>query len=166
MASSDWWIVWYSNSTGGHAPVTPPATQFAFIRAGNAASARNQVFSMKGSTTVIGSVDGPYPTRNAASTAANTKEKKLQSGTLNLPGGGVLHNVINALNPANWLSGLGGMIGSGIESGFVNFFKDLWNVIVGPVEVVVGILIALFVLAIYFKDDLTAVAGIAKMAAA
>ena len=57
-----------------------------------------------------------------------------------------------------WLTSLGGMIGSGIESGLVSFFTDLYNVIVGPLEIVLGIIVAIWVLVFIFKDDLAALA--------
>lgn len=64
-------------------------------------------------------------------------------------------------NVGGWLSGLGGFIGSGIEAGFVSFFKDLWTVLVGPLEILLGVLIALWVLVIYFKDDIMQLARMA-----
>ncbi len=61
-----------------------------------------------------------------------------------------------------WLSSLGGMIGSGIESGLVAFFKDLWAVIEGPLLILLGAAIAIAVLAIYFKNDITSPMAMAK----
>lgn len=69
-------------------------------------------------------------------------------------------------NVGGWLSGLGGFIGSGIEAGFVSFFKDLWTVLVGPLEILLGVLIAMFVLVVYFKDDIMKLAGSVGMMAA
>jgi hypothetical protein len=54
----------------------------------------------------------------------------------------------------NWLSSLGGEIGSGIESGFVALTKDLWDVVVGPLEIFIGAILILFALIFALKDDL------------
>lgn len=90
-------------------------------------------------------VSGPYSSQAAANQVVNQKN----GGGINLPD----------LNPLGWLGSLGGMIGSGIESGFVSFFKDLWNVVVGPLEILLGVLIAMWVLVIYFKDDIGKLVG-------
>lgn len=58
-------------------------------------------------------------------------------------------------NSLGWLGSLGGMIGSGIEAGLVTFFKDLWDVIVGPVEVILGVLLALVLLIWYFRTGVS-----------
>ena len=60
----------------------------------------------------------------------------------------------------SWLTNWGGWIGSGIEAGLVSFFTDLYNVIVGPLEIVLGVIVAIWVLAFIFKDDLAALAPI------
>lgn len=70
------------------------------------------------------------------------------------------------LDPTSWLSDIGGKLASGIESGVVQVLKDLWNVIVGPLEVFAGIAIAIFVFIIYFKDDIMKLAPMIMMAAA
>lgn len=66
----------------------------------------------------------------------------------------------------SWLSDLGGKLASGIEGGIVQIIKDLWAVIVGPLEVLLGVLIGLWVLVIYFKSDIMKLASVAAMAAA
>lgn len=53
-----------------------------------------------------------------------------------------------------WLKGLGGNIASGLEAGFVSLLKDLWNVIVGPVEIVAGVALAILIVLWAFRDDL------------
>lgn len=58
----------------------------------------------------------------------------------------------------SWLKSAGGAIGSGIEGAFVAFLKDLWDVILGPLEVLAGVALAILILAFAFKDDLAAVA--------
>lgn len=68
-------------------------------------------------------------------------------------------------SPPAWLGSLGGLIGSGLEGGFVALFKDLWNVIVGPLEILAGFIIIAVTLGLAFKDDLLAVAGPIAMGA-
>lgn len=69
----------------------------------------------------------------------------------------------------NWISSLGGMIASGLEGGVVTLLKDIWNVVSGPLLVIAGIVIAVVVLIVYFKNDITqaggAVAALGAMAA-
>lgn len=94
-------------------------------------------------------IAGPYLSKDAAQSFI---DKALQGGSLDL-------------NPLNWLSDLGGKLASGIESGFVTLIKDLWNVVVGPLEVLLGALIGMWVLTIYFKNDIMSLAKIVTMAA-
>jgi hypothetical protein len=104
-----------------------------------------------------GYVSGPYASQSAAQSWVNKK------------GGGTTANIggdVSGLNPFGWLSSLGGMIGSGLESGFVSLIKDLWDVAIGPLEVLVGGLIVMWVLTIYFAGDIMRLAGVAAMAAA
>jgi hypothetical protein len=68
-------------------------------------------------------------------------------------------------SPSNWLSSLGGLIGSGLEGGFVALLKDIWAVIVGPLEIITGFIIVAVALGLAFKDDLLAVAGPIAMGA-
>lgn len=158
MASSDWYLVWYSESQGVSGRLIGPATvsSYAIVQASSASAARNKVAAMKGASAVIGNVEGPYATqaqaRDEASKVNSAKVKASQAGKL------------PNLNPFSWLSGIGGGIASGLESGFVNFLKDLWAVVIGPLEVIIGAVIAMFVLAIYFKNDLIAGAALLGMA--
>lgn len=69
------------------------------------------------------------------------------------------------LNPSSWLAGLGGDLASGIEAGFVAFFRDWWTVISGPLEVIAGLLVMGFVLVTYFKNDIASTALLAGMLA-
>lgn len=102
---------------------------------------------------------GPFTSKPAADTWITSAT---QGGSI--PGGGVIQDIGHALNPSTWLSSIGGGIASGIESGFVNFFKDIWDVVIGPIEVVVGFVIILFTLILYFKNDVTALMNIAARA--
>jgi hypothetical protein len=104
--------------------------------------------------TSAGPAVGPFSSKKAADQWIATNGQGAQVG------GG-----LSDLNPMNWLASIGGGIASGIESGFVNFFKDVWNVIVGPLEVLAGILIGVAVLVIYFKNDIMALASLVGMAA-
>lgn len=101
-------------------------------------------------------IAGPFLSKDAAQ---GFIDKTQQGGTINLPD----------LNPLSWLSSLGGDIGSGIEGGLIQVIKDLWAVIIGPLEVLLGVLIGMWVLVIYFRHDIMnltrAVAGVAAAAA-
>ena len=69
----------------------------------------------------------------------------------------------------SWLGGLGGDIASGIEGGFISILKDLWDAWLGWIEIVLGAVIALFVLMVYFSEQSSGAVsaiGMAAMAAA
>lgn len=66
----------------------------------------------------------------------------------------------------SWLSSEGGQIGSGLEAGFDAFLSDIWNVIIGPVEIITGVILALIILLWAFRDDLTSLAAIIGRGAA
>jgi hypothetical protein len=70
----------------------------------------------------------------------------------------------NAYN-FNFLSGWAGWIAAGLEGGFVQILKDIWNVIVGPLEILTGFIVIALVLGLAFKDDILAVAGPLAMGA-
>ena len=63
-----------------------------------------------------------------------------------------------------WINSLGGMLASGLEAGLVQFFSDLWQVILGPLEIVAGVAIVVITLAITFKDDIGTAVAVAGMA--
>jgi hypothetical protein len=54
----------------------------------------------------------------------------------------------------DWLSSAGGNLASGIEGGFVSLLKDLWDVILGPMEIFVGFVFIIFAFYLAFKDDM------------
>jgi hypothetical protein len=95
---------------------------------------------------------GPFSSQKAAQNWINNFGQGAQAG-----------NGLSQLNPLNWLSSLGGDIASGLESGFINILKDIWSVIVGPLEVIAGALLAMAILTIYFKNDIGSVAGMIGM---
>lgn len=69
-------------------------------------------------------------------------------------------------NPIDsWLKGLGGAIGSGLEGAAVAFLNDLWDVILGPLEILAGALLAVFVLVFAFKNEIMSVAPLIAMMA-
>jgi|SRR5215469_15464670 len=53
---------------------------------------------------------------------------------------------------ANWFGGLGGDIASGLEAGQIAFIRDLWRVILPFAEIVIGALIAVWALSVYFAS--------------
>jgi len=76
-----------------------------------------------------------------------------------IPGwGGLNINPFSGLD--NWFKNIGGQIASGIEGGFVAIIKDLWDVVIGPLEIAAGVIVAIVVLIFVFKDDLAAIAPI------
>jgi hypothetical protein len=66
----------------------------------------------------------------------------------------------------NWLASMGGSIASGLEIGIDSIFQDFWNVVIGPFEVITGIVIMIIALVFAFKDDLMQLAPLIAMAAA
>jgi hypothetical protein len=99
-------------------------------------------------------VAGPFLSQDAANAYVNKAE---QGGSINLP---------SWLNPSSWLSDIGGKLASGIEGGVITILKDLWAVVEGPLLVLLGVFIGLWVLVIYFKNDIMKLAGTVAMAAA
>jgi hypothetical protein len=57
-----------------------------------------------------------------------------------------------------WFKSAAGGLATGIESGFVAGLKDLWNVILGPMEIAVGVFLILFAVVVVFKEDMIAAA--------
>lgn len=53
-----------------------------------------------------------------------------------------------------FLSGAAGQLAQAVETAGISIFKDLWDVILGPLEVFVGVMLILFALALLFKNDL------------
>lgn len=67
---------------------------------------------------------------------------------------------------SDWFGSLGGSISSAIEGGFIAVLKDLW-VVIGPwAKITLGIVLAIFAFAVYFKEDTIRFAGAAAGAAA
>lgn len=64
----------------------------------------------------------------------------------------------------NWLGGLGGDIASGMEGGIIAIFKDLWNIILPWLEIIVGAVIIMWALTIYFRSQIFSVVKFAAAA--
>ena len=119
--------------------------QYGYDQAGNIVTANNPM--QKASYIQQGYLNW-FNTKGAAQSSASSQNGPL-SGSVP--------------NPFNWLTqATGGVLAAAIESGFGNLIKDLWDVILGPVEILLGALIIMWVFVIFFKDDLI---GLAAMAA-
>lgn len=49
---------------------------------------------------------------------------------------------------------LAGQLAAGIEAAFVAIFKDIWKILVGPLEIIAGTLIAIVAFGLLFRDDI------------
>jgi hypothetical protein len=113
-----------------------------------------QLAAVQSTTKPVNFTAGPFTSQKAA-------EAWIQSNT----GSGLLP-IPSFLKPSTWLASLGGDLASGIEAGFVTTLRDIWAVIVGPLEIVAGLVIIFMVLTIYFKNDIMALAPMIGMALA
>jgi hypothetical protein len=123
-----------------------------------------------------GTAVGPYPSQKAAVSAQHDAQNA---------GSGWWHTLIHDLdvarhaassaadrvahdtNPVNWLtSATGGILAGALEKGFVQILKDLWNVIGPPLAILAGGLLIIVAFAVFFKDDIAALAGVAGRVAA
>lgn len=101
---------------------------------------------------VNGQVLGPYQSQDQANAAGNALISK--------------QNSKKPKNIQTWFEqATGGVLAAALEQGFIQILKDIWTVIQGPVMILAGALIIIATLAIYFKNDIGAVAGVAAMAA-
>lgn len=71
----------------------------------------------------------------------------IYKGTWNIGG-----DVSNAVT--GWLKSAAGGIATALETGFLAIFKDLWDVVIGPLEVILGAVIIILALVFAFKDDI------------
>jgi hypothetical protein len=133
---SQWWVI-QQRQTGRASNLLPPT-----------------LLVMMSTSKPQGAVAGPYLSKSAAQAFIDNIE---QGGSVSLP---------SWLNPASWLSDIGGKLASGIEAGFLQVVKDLWGIVVGPLEVLLGVIIGVFVLTMYFRQDIIKLASLAAMAAA
>jgi len=105
-----------------------------------------QFVAVQSSAKPSNSIAGPFPSAAAA-------QKWITSHNAQVP------NPVNAIQKGvtGWLSGLGGQLASGLEAGLMQSLNDLWNVIVGPVEIIIGVVIAIITIGWFLKDDILAV---------
>lgn len=80
---------------------------------------------------------------------------------------GLSNDLFNGIGTGanSFFKSIGGQIGAGIESGFVFLLKDLWAVIVGPLEIIAGAILAIAILIFIFRNQLTDIAGTVLKAA-
>jgi hypothetical protein len=67
---------------------------------------------------------------------------------------------------ASWLTSTAGDMASGLEGAMVAILGDLWGVIAGPLEVLVGVVIIIIVLGWALKNQIIQLGGLALKAAA
>lgn len=134
-SQSNWWVVMITQS-GRAGSLVPPTLKVTMA-----------------TTKPPGAVAGPFLSQDAANAYVNKAD---QGGGISLP---------SWLNPSSWLSDIGGKLASGIEGGVISIFKDLWAVIEGPLLVLLGTLIGIWVLVIYFRDDIIKMTGMIARAA-
>jgi hypothetical protein len=123
-----------------------------------------------------GTAVGPYPSQKAAVSAQHDAQNA---------GNGWWHTLIHdldvarhdassaadkaasSLNPVNWLTqATGGILAGALEQGFAAILKDLWSVIAPPLAIIAGGLLIIVAFAVFFKDDLGALARTAGSIAA
>lgn len=155
-----WWVVYYQSVTGRvSAPNPGGKVSFDIVRADTKDDAAQKVGDSLGVS--VTKTTGPYDLKSDASSAAAKVVRQSAAAARNAenqPGGNF-----------GWLTGIGGSIASGIEGGVIAILKDLWAVIEGPVLVLVGVVIAVVVLVVFFKNDLmqagAAIGSLAKLGA-
>jgi hypothetical protein len=140
------------------------AVEFPIVRTGRKAIAyveadsRQAALNIDPGATLLG---GPYGTVAAA-------EKAFPQGSHGSTASSTGTPTVNATpgNPLGWLTGFGGDIASGLEGGIDAIISDIWNVIEGPLLVLLGLIILAAVLIIFFKNDMSAGLGSALAMAA
>jgi hypothetical protein len=53
----------------------------------------------------------------------------------------------------DFFKSLAGQLAAALEAGILAVFKDLWDVIVGPLEILAGVIIVIIALGIAFRAD-------------
>lgn len=64
----------------------------------------------------------------------------------------------NVSTPGNWITGIGGQVASALEAGFVQTLQDIWNAVLGPLEIIGGSIVILIALSFMMSDNLVALA--------
>lgn len=151
--ASKWWVVFTTLGQSIHpAPNPQGLTSFRVVQAPNSSVASSMV-SRQGM--VVTSIEGPFDSKPDAERAASgtVSVNKRQAKAAGAQGGKSFPN------PVAWFQqATGGILAGALEQGFIQILKDLWGVIVGPLEIIAGVLIAIFVLAIYFRNDIATIA--------
>jgi hypothetical protein len=62
---------------------------------------------------------------------------------------------------SSWFQSTAGDIASGFEGAAIAILGDVWDVIVGPLEVIVGAVIIILVIAFAFRNQLIQLGGLA-----
>jgi|SRR5215472_1101308 len=66
---------------------------------------------------------------------------------------------LQAGNPVSaFLSSTAGAIGRGLESGIIAILKDIWDVILGPLEIIAGAVLVIMAFMLMFRRDLMSIA--------
>lgn len=139
-----WWVVFYNQAESRGISNPGGKIHFDIVRANTKGAAATKVGDSLGVS--VTKTTGPYDARNLAEKAAANAARKSAAAAHNAenqPGGNF-----------GWITGIGGDIASGIEGGVVAILKDLWNVIEGPLLIIVGVIVAVVVLIVFFKNDL------------
>lgn len=126
MATASWWVI----------QTRIPSSRLGSVPAQTA---------VQGVKKPANAVAGPFATQKAAMAWIN------QSANLfSIP------NPLNAVGNTvkGWFSGLGGQMASGIEQALVSGLTDLFDVIIGPLEIAIGFMFILWAFLLFFKDDI------------
>lgn len=99
-------------------------------------------------------VAGPFASQAAAEKKLTALQNQGSFPSVSIP------NPVSIVG--GWFSSLGADIGSGIESGLVYILKDLWNVIIGPVEVGLGLVIAVIAIFLWLGGDMSSAIALVK----
>lgn len=113
---------------------------------------------------IPGETNAGFATKDEAQKVADRFNKsptsKHATGAAPAPGSDSIIPPLNSNPISGWLNSLGGEIGAGLEAAAVAFLKDLWDVILGPLEIIAGVVLGIIVIAYIFKDDLIALAPV------
>lgn len=144
-----WWIL--SNSSGAK-------TKFAIVQSQN---------TPKQTPSWPNAPIGPFSSQKAAQQVVATAQKEGGFGIQpSGKGSSTGTNLKNAGGSAvSWFQeATGGILAAALEQGFIQIIKDLWAVVVGPLEVIAGAFIIIATLVIFFKEDIAQVATMVAMA--
>lgn len=61
----------------------------------------------------------------------------------------------------DFFASVAGQLAAGLEAAGLSILKDIWDVIVGPVEITAGVILLLIAFGIAFRND---IAGVAMLA--